>query len=167
MFLRLKNKEDLKKFLLSISRKVLFFATINPELITFMISAFWHGFYPNYYIFFFFCFILEQTSSLIQNKTYYFEYLDEQKQKGGVIGKIIYYFVGGIHMNVMNFCGLFFKVLFIDKAFQFTIYMYGIPLVILFAAFAFATVTPNRKKVRETPKEECSLPKKEVANKTE
>lgn len=169
VFLRLKNKEDFKKFLESVSRKLLFFASINPELITFMISAFWHGFYPNYYIFFFFCFILEQTAGLISNKTYYFEYLDEQKKNGGILGQIIYYVVGGLHMNVMNFCGLFFKVLFIDKAFQFTIYMYGIPLILLFAAFAFAKVVPNKKKSKEsiTRDGNAVIGNKEAANKTD
>lgn len=129
-----------------------------------MISAFWHGFYPNYYIFFFFCFILEQTSSLISSKTYYFEYLDEQKKSGGILGQIIYYIVGGLHMNVMNFCGLFFKVLFIDKAFQFTIYMYGIPLILLFAAFALSKIVPNKKKIKDA---NVVVSNKETSNKTD
>eukprot|EP00340_Litonotus_pictus_P007695 CAMPEP_0170519258 /NCGR_PEP_ID=MMETSP0209-20121228/4749_1 /TAXON_ID=665100 ORGANISM="Litonotus pictus, Strain P1" /NCGR_SAMPLE_ID=MMETSP0209 /ASSEMBLY_ACC=CAM_ASM_000301 /LENGTH=301 /DNA_ID=CAMNT_0010805107 /DNA_START=352 /DNA_END=1254 /DNA_ORIENTATION=+ len=76
VFLRLKNKEDYIKFLNSISPKLKFMAGASPELITFMVSAFWHGFYPNYYIFFFFCFIVEQISALIASKTKYFDYID-------------------------------------------------------------------------------------------
>ena len=34
----------------------------GPTLVTFMTSAFWHGFYPNYYWFFFNAFLITESS---------------------------------------------------------------------------------------------------------
>jgi hypothetical protein len=50
-----------------------------------MISAFWHGFYPIYYLFFFQFYILEQLSGLLE-KVNFFEKFDK--------GNFIVYFLG-------------------------------------------------------------------------
>jgi hypothetical protein len=47
----------------------------NAALIVFMISAFWHGFYPIYYLFFFQFYILEQASGMLE-KLKFFDYFN-------------------------------------------------------------------------------------------
>lgn len=56
------------------------------SLITFMISAFWHGFYPNYYLFFFQFYLLEQISDVLQDKLKFFDWVE---RKNLVIQQII------------------------------------------------------------------------------
>ncbi len=51
--------------------------TSLASLLTFMISAFWHGFYPNYYIFFFQCYMLEQISEILEKKFNLFEKVEK------------------------------------------------------------------------------------------
>jgi hypothetical protein len=41
---------------------------------TFMISAFWHGFYPIYYLFFFQFYIYEQICEIFEHKFKLFSY---------------------------------------------------------------------------------------------
>ena len=43
----------------------------NAALIVFMVSAFWHGFYPIYYLFFFQFYILEQISGMLEKLNFF------------------------------------------------------------------------------------------------
>lgn len=57
------------------------------SLATFMISAFWHGFYPNYYIFFFQFYVLEQVSDILERKLNLFERAEKMNIGVGIIVK--------------------------------------------------------------------------------
>jgi lysophospholipid acyltransferase len=48
------------------------------SLITFMVSAFWHGFYPIYYLFFFLFYILEQTCTMLEEDFNLFNKINSQ-----------------------------------------------------------------------------------------
>lgn len=119
-------------------------ASISPELITFMVSAFWHGFYPNYYIFFFFCFLIEQTSSLLASKTKYFEFIDSKLDDKTPIGKVIYYALGAFNLNFLNFFGLFFILLFVESGVKFVFNVfYGLPAVVLILIYVILLKLPK------------------------
>lgn len=47
----------------------------GPTFVTFMVSAFWHGFYPNYYWFFFNAFLLTESSRIIFKNKHIFSFL--------------------------------------------------------------------------------------------
>lgn len=117
-----------------------------------MVSAFWHGFYPNYYSFFFFCFLIEQTAGLITSKTTYFDWIDNQYNKN-IVGKLIYFFLGGFHLNIMNFFGLYFSLLFLDRAIAFSINMLFIPFILLILFYALAVALPKKKNKIITPED--------------
>ena len=155
MFIRFKDKANLSAFLNSISPQLNFISNISPQLITFMVSAFWHGFYPNYYIFFFTCFIVEQICSLIGDKTYYFEILDSYERSDSLVKKALYFLIGIFHLNILNFCGLFFQMLTFDKLWIITkntngLYWIGIVIVYLYAMY----VPRSKEKIgRKNPEE--------------
>lgn len=156
VFLRFKNRENLLKFLNSISPSLGFISKISPELITFMVSAFWHGFYPNYYIFFFTCYIVEQICSILQSNTYYFEFLDNL-YKQSLLHKAMYFFIGMIHLNFLNFCGLFFQMLTFDKLWMITKNTTGFYLIGLLLAFIVVNVIPRSKEKSSVPKSNSTV----------
>lgn len=47
----------------------------GPTLVTFMVSAFWHGFYPNYYWFFFNAFLITECSRIIFKNRHLFSFM--------------------------------------------------------------------------------------------
>ena len=150
VFLRLKDKEALKKFLSLFSKKLHFLVNVNPELITFMVSAFWHGFYPNYYTFFFFCFIIEQTSGILDSKTNYFKFIESFKEHKILPLRSIYYILGGLNLNIMNFFGIYFSLLFFDKAIILSNNLNWIPMIALLSVYGLCLTLFKKKK--ETPK---------------
>jgi hypothetical protein len=63
--------------LINVEHKAFKNNTAMASLITFMISAFWHGFYPNYYIFFFQFYLLEQIGDILERKFNFFEKVEK------------------------------------------------------------------------------------------
>ena len=159
VFLRLKNVTEFGLFLKSIHKSLEFIAKINPELITFMISAFWHGFYPNYYFFFFNCFLIEQTSALYSNKTYYFEFIENNFNNKGIVGKIVYYALGVFHLNIMNSFGLYFSLIEMVKAWTFQKNTYFSPDIAIIALYLIGKFMPRQKKREGTSDKNEKEPK--------
>ena len=108
------------------------FRKISPSLITFMVSAFWHGFYPNYYIFFFFAFILEQISGLIQDKTKFFEKIESYK---GTPKVFIFILVSLISQVAVCSQGLFFALTTFDKGYAYIKNLCFIPWIAFILLF--------------------------------
>lgn len=50
----------------------------NPTLVTFMISAFWHGFYPIYYVMFFKMFLLTMAGRVVFKNKHIFSFIPSQ-----------------------------------------------------------------------------------------
>jgi L-asparagine transporter-like permease len=153
----LKNKEDFKKFLSSISKSLLPIANVNPELITFMISAFWHGFYPNYYSFFFFAFIIEQCGALIDSKTYLFDTLDKYKEDSNIGKQAIFFFATFNFVNMLNYFAVYFSLLFMERAWKISVNFKFLPIIILMSGYV---MLKNMKYYK--PKPEKKIVSKEI-----
>ena len=46
-----------------------------PTLVTFMVSAFWHGFYEMYYCFFFFAFFITEAGRVVYRRREFFTWM--------------------------------------------------------------------------------------------
>jgi hypothetical protein len=154
VFLRLKNLDKR-----NIVRK------INPELITFMVSAFWHGFYPNYYIAFFFAFEMEQISGLISTKTKLFEILENSKKTSNAW----MYYLGGFVSNLMlNSVGVYFALTIFVKGNAFAYNLKFVPYILMIVVHAILIALPKRKdKSKETKKGIVETTNDKIENKVE
>lgn len=109
------------------------------SLITFMVSAFWHGFYPVYYVFFFLFYILEQVSTYLDEDLKFFEWVNTQNI-------IIQQLVNLLTMSFCNYLGIIFVMITFNKAILFSKNVYFIPAVILVVSYVI--LTQNHKKLK-------------------
>jgi len=103
----------------------------QATLITFIASAFWHGFYPVYYIGFFNLFLLLQTSRYIYKASWKFRNIPEP---------LAYVIRFVLTFTMFNFFGAGFQLLEIGKALTFFKITWYIP-TILVATYLFFIVT--------------------------
>ncbi len=117
-----------------------------------MVSAFWHGFYPNYYIFFFFAFILEQISGMIQDKTKFFDRIEGYKNTPKVFIFIIVSLISQVSVCSQ---GLFFALTTFDKGYAYIKNLYFVPWIAFILLFIILKKTVNKKEHKNfTPKEQ-------------
>ena len=53
----------------------------KENIATFIVSAFWHGFYPFYYVMFFFCAIFNELAKEIFKSKFYFRWIPSPLSK--------------------------------------------------------------------------------------
>jgi lysophospholipid acyltransferase len=105
-------------------------------LVTFMVSAFWHGFYPVYYFFFFQFFLLERISEILEDLGL-FVYLERQNL-------VIKFFAKIAGMAFCNYLGIVFVLLTFENVYLFIRNMYFIPPIAL--VLVYVVVTKIKKK---------------------
>lgn len=98
------------------------------SLITFMVSAFWHGFYPVYYIFFFLFFLLEQVCTILEEDYDFFKKVEKQNI-------IIRYAFSLFTMSFCNYLGIVFVLIDIKKAWTFSKSVQFVPAILLISIF--------------------------------
>ena len=104
----------------------------TASLITFILSAFWHGYYPMYYVFFFEFWILEQCCTMLEKKLGFYEKLDKSHF-------IIQQIVLAITMNLMNVFGLQFVLLLYSRNYLLCRNLYFIPHIFIVILYVFLT----------------------------
>lgn len=112
-----------------------------------MVSAFWHGFYPNYYIFFFFAFMVEQCFNNLNVKTNLFEYIDSTKNKTVLLP--IYIFSGFASLVLLNCLGIFFALTTFEEGVKFLYNVKFIPYIMIIILLVVTSIIPNQKKSKE------------------
>jgi lysophospholipid acyltransferase len=116
--------------------------------VTFITSAFWHGFYLNYYIFFVHMFLIEQVCKFLHQKYNVFNTI---KASGKFIPK---FFSWLIFLSFMAYHGMCFTIHSIEGNLKFYKSFYFIPNIILFSMFIYGTFFGSkRKSKKETEKE--------------
>lgn len=118
-----------------------------------MVSAFWHGFYPNYYSFFFFCFMIEQTAGMLENNTSYFTFTESFKNHENIALRSVFYLLGGLNLNIMNFFGLYFSLLFLQDAWSLSKNMSFAQIIVLVGAYSYCMIAFKKKKESNKSKE--------------
>lgn len=110
------------------------------SLLTFMVSACWHGFYPVYFFFFFEYYMIEQISKFLDEEYDLFNKIE----KLPFILKLIYRI---FLMSVMNYFGLCFTLLSLEENFIFSRAFYFVPFVSLFGSYIYTLfITIHHKK---------------------
>ena len=120
------------------------------SLITFMVSAFWHGFYPVYYIFFFLFFILEQTCTMLEDDYDFFKIMDRQN----IVIRLAFSLFTQIFCNYL---GIIFVLIDIHKAWTFSKSIYFFPailLLLIFAVLRHFNILKKKKAYREKKEKE-------------
>ena len=92
-----------------------------------MVSAFWHGFYPVYYVFFFQFYIVEQVSGYLVSLGF-FAYVEKQNT-------FIRQLVNFGTMSLFNFLGISFCLLTFDNMFNFAWNLRFIPTILIFVSY--------------------------------
>ena len=111
------------------------------NLAVFITSAFWHGFYPFYYVMFFFSAILSELAKDIYRSRILFRWIPYP------LNCILASFLS---MLMMNFMGISFMLLTMEKGWRFSSSVYHfvyIVIVVLFVIFRFGGVTRKAAKL--------------------
>jgi lysophospholipid acyltransferase len=109
------------------------------SLITFMISACWHGFYPVYYIFFFLYYLIEQCASALEDKLDFYTWIRKQN----IILRLIWWvFI----MSMVNYFGNVFVLLKVNLMWNFFRAFYHIPTIILFSSYYYLCIYLKKPK---------------------
>ncbi len=100
------------------------------SLITFMISAFWHGFYPVYFFFFFQYYMIDQVSKFLEDKYDLFNKMENLPFVPKNLCRIFICFV-------IDYFGLCFTILTVRANFIFSRAFYFVPFITLFCGYLF------------------------------
>lgn len=111
------------------------------SLITFMVSAFWHGFYPVYYVFFFLFYIIEQICSILEEDYNLFKSIENKN----VVTKYLFSF---FTMSFHNYLGIAFALLDLDKAWVFAKNTYFLHPVMIFGIYFLVRFLRKSKRRR-------------------
>jgi lysophospholipid acyltransferase len=113
------------------------------NLAVFITSAFWHGFYPFYYVKFFFSAILSELAKDIYRSRILFRWIPYP------VSSILANFLS---MLMMNFMGVSFMLLTFEKGWRFSSSIYHfvyIVITVLFVIFRFGGITRKAAKMEK------------------
>jgi lysophospholipid acyltransferase len=96
---------------------------------TFIVSAFWHGFYPFYYVMFFFAAVLQEVSKDLYKARYLFRVIPERLRP--IIGNLV-------TMLVLNYNGVMFNALTFENGIKFGNRTYWFVFVIITVVLIFS-----------------------------
>jgi len=108
-------------------------ATFLESLATFIVSAFWHGLYPSYYIMFFFAAILSEVNKdIFKAQVLFYKYIPVS------LRPFVAHFAS---IFQMNYLGVVFTALTWSNTVFFIKATYGIPWILLIVALGYSRGT--------------------------
>jgi lysophospholipid acyltransferase len=119
--------------LLNIDRKPFKNNKALASLLTFLISAIWHGFYPVYYVFFFEYYMIEQISTYLEDEYDLFNKIE----KWSFLPKLAYRI---FLMSVVNYFGLAFSILTLRANWNYYKAFHFVPLLSLIGAWVYTKI---------------------------
>jgi lysophospholipid acyltransferase len=120
------------------------------NMAVFVTSAFWHGFYPFYYIMFVFSAILSELAKDIYRSRIFFRWIPSP------LNSIIANFLS---MLMMNFMGISFMLLTFEKGWRFSSsvsHFVYIVITIFFVIFRFGGITKKAAKLEQKLKDKAA-----------
>mmetsp|Transcript_30249 Transcript_30249/g.46265 ORF Transcript_30249/g.46265 Transcript_30249/m.46265 type:complete len:217 (-) Transcript_30249:30-680(-) len=147
-------KHHVQQRLLKIGQK----PGLKETLITFTVSAFWHGFYPSYYVMFFLCACLTEVSKDVYRARILFRFIPDEYVN--LVANIL-------SMMVLNYLGVTFNQLTIERVKIFSGAMYHyililLPLIlIVFRTVNIVGIAKRKEKALAAKKEKALDAKKE------
>ncbi len=145
--------------LLNVEHKMLKNNTAMASLITFMVSAFWHGFYPIYYVFFFQFYILEQICEFLEKDYDLFRYMEG---KNFLLNQAF----SVLTQCFCNYLGIIFSAIDIENGYKFTKNMYFSPPILIGLIFIVLRNLHIKKVNREKKLKMKTTPGMPETNKT-
>jgi hypothetical protein len=124
-------------------QRYVYFRTGNSLYGTYFVSAFWHGFYPGYYLFFLSIALVQSLARAWQKKvTPYFA--------GGPLEKV-YDAVTILGFSAyVNYFSIVFQLLALDRSLIVWGSFYYIGHIVTIVAFALTTLVPTKKVAKKT-----------------
>lgn len=101
--------------------------TAMNNIIVFIMSAFWHGFYPFYYVMFFFCALVGEISKDMYRSRIYFRWIPDP------LNSILANFIA---LLVMNYMGASFQMLTFERGYRFSSTLYHFIFILVLVTFA-------------------------------
>ena len=115
------------------------------SFITFITSAFWHGVYPNYYLFFFNMFLLEQICKYI----HIWGYFKKMESDTNKVRKFFFWFM---FFWAQDYAGLSFVHFSWKDNLSFYSSFYYIPNIFMLLGYVYVTFIGKRPKREQKPK---------------
>lgn len=98
------------------------------QLLVFMVSAFWHGFYVGYYISFFYWFNITNIVNSLYRISTNNPKIMEIYEKSGIVGHLLAWFL----LNVsFSYTGTFFMLLSLPNCLHFMRTLYYLPAILM------------------------------------
>lgn len=113
----------------------------RATVLTFLMSAFWHGFYSTYYFSFFFGALLAEATKDVFKSKHAFKWIPAP------ISTVLCH-IGS--MQSLNFLGICFGLLTFDKAFKFGCSVYFLPPILCTLTVLILRVSPIGKMIRKS-----------------
>jgi lysophospholipid acyltransferase len=113
-------------------------STSIASLITFMISAIWHGFYPVYYLFFLFFYLIEQVATEVEQRG-----LVTYIEKAPFWQRLLYRI---FLSSFLQFFGQCFAILRLSQNMNFFRAFYFVPNIILLSLFLYFCLLKKRSR---------------------
>lgn len=117
--------------------------TLYNSMAVFMVSAFWHGFYPFYYVMFFFTAFLGELAKDVYRSRVFFRFIPHPF--GHILANIL-------TMMSLNYLGTSFGLLTFELGYNFSKAMHHfvfIYIMVLFAIFRFGGIPRKAQKLEE------------------
>lgn len=102
------------------------------SMLTFLVSALWHGFYPCYYLFFMHYFLIEQITVFLDEQFDLFNRIDKI---GGIIRFVFLQFI----VITLKYFGQTFTLLSVKGVFDYYAAFNYIPNILLYSTFIYVT----------------------------
>lgn len=143
-------KKSHKKTTLAQNRKNFFFLILKLIInhfnikVTFLVSAFWHGFYPSYYVAFIHWFMVSSLARFLYKLSLNYPKFPYEN----IFYKILRFIIGNFFMN-------YYGVVFLNlNSSDFLMYLttFWLPNVILYSVFFFFTFTGFGQKRKDSKK---------------
>ena len=131
--------------LISIKSKTFFNNKALASLLTFMVSACWHGFYPVYYFFFLQFYFAEQIGTVLEEKWDFFNWISKKNK----ILQIIYW---NFISSELQFIGHVFIIKTYYEVYNFYRAFYYIPafiLVLFYLLIVYIIPYPKKEKIEK------------------
>jgi lysophospholipid acyltransferase len=117
--------------LIDIKIKPLYRNKTLAKFITFVISAFWHGFYLSYYVFFIQFFLIEHCAAVFEEKFGVFTYME--KARGPLFALFVFSTI-----SLYSFFGINFGLLRLESMYNFNKSFYFVPDIFILALFVIS-----------------------------
>jgi len=122
------------------------FVRNNRVMLTYLVSAAWHGWYPIYYWVFLDFFFIDRICEVLKKDKFY--------ERLGHSSYILQFIVGIISLHACNYLGVTFTLLKLENGITFYKNMYFIPNIIVYLTFIYVVYIKGETKTNETARVE-------------